>query len=420
MRRDQLRKQNMEDLTPEQIRRIMAMGPGESGVTIDGTFYQPHYSSNAQGEAGDGQGGQLLDIYGYDPTKTEVGQQYGLYGDDGKYQGQGAFKKVKDGDLIAMGLLSAISMGTLLPGVTAAGAYTPAMYGPLAGTAAAGASPGVAAVAGDAMMPGALASTGGLAAPYGSVLPGLEAFVAPAATAETAGAAFNAAKDSQMANAAINAAGGDALSGYTAALNGGVTASPVGSSFVDTLKTLAAKALPEGAGMNLKTLAAALPLIGTLAGGKQAQGTGAGGQPMSAAQQEYMNRPLSQWDWTKLQRDAQAAGMGLNEYMAKNWNRMMAGEYNQQPVAKARGGLASFLGGHANGRADTVPAELSDGEYVMDAETVALLGDGNNKAGAQMLDQMRNQLRQHKGEALARGQFSPAAKAPLAYMAGEK
>jgi hypothetical protein len=398
------------DLTPEQIRRIMAMGPGESGVTIDGTFYQPHYSSNAQGEAGHGQGGQLLDIYGYDPTKTEVGQQYGLYGDDGKYQGQGAFKKVKDGDLIAMGLLSAFGMG-MLPGVGAGGAAT---------GAGVGASPGVAAVAGDAMMPGALASTGGLAAPYGSVLPGLEAFVAPAATAETAGAAFNAAKDSQMANAAINAAGGDALSGYTAALNGGVTASPVGTSFVDTLKTLATKALPEGAGMNLKTLAAALPLIGTLAGGKQAQGTGAGGQPMSAAQQEYMNRPLSQWDWTKLQRDAQAAGMGLNEYMAKNWNRMMAGEYNQQPVAKARGGLASFLGGPANGRADTVPAELSDGEYVMDAETVALLGDGNNKAGAQMLDQMRNQLRQHKGEALARGQFSPAAKAPLAYMAGEK
>ena len=54
----------------------------------------------------------------------------------------------------------------------------------------------------------------------------------------------------------------------------------------------------------------------------------------------------------------------------------------------------------------------------MDAETVAMLGDGSTRAGALKLDQMRQKLRQHKGKALARGKFSPNAKSPLAYVKG--
>jgi hypothetical protein len=63
-------------------------------------------------------------------------------------------------------------------------------------------------------------------------------------------------------------------------------------------------------------------------------------------------------------------------------------------------------------------ARLSDGEYVIDAETVALLGNGSTKAGASVLDMMRKQVRQQKGKALAKGNFSPDAKSPLAYMKG--
>lgn len=77
----------------------------------------------------------------------------------------------------------------------------------------------------------------------------------------------------------------------------------------------------------------------------------------------------------------------------------------------ARGGIA----GPGGGREDAIPAVLSDGEYVIDAETVALLGDGSSKAGVQKLDQMRQQIRKHKGGALARGQISPDAKPALAY-----
>jgi hypothetical protein len=74
--------------------------------------------------------------------------------------------------------------------------------------------------------------------------------------------------------------------------------------------------------------------------------------------------------------------------------------------------------GAGDGRSDDIPAVLSDGEYVIDAETVALLGNGSNKAGAAQLDRFRANVRKHKGKALAKGRFSVNAKNPQAYMAG--
>lgn len=73
--------------------------------------------------------------------------------------------------------------------------------------------------------------------------------------------------------------------------------------------------------------------------------------------------------------------------------------------------------GKGTGRSDEIEALLSDGEYVVDAESVALLGDGSNKAGALALDEMRENLRKHKGKNLAKGKFSVNAKRPEAYMA---
>ena len=78
------------------------------------------------------------------------------------------------------------------------------------------------------------------------------------------------------------------------------------------------------------------------------------------------------------------------------------------------------LSGVSSGRADDIDARLSPGEYVIDAETVALLGDGNTDAGAAALDQMREAIRSHKGKALAKGKFSPAAKSPLEYLLGDE
>ena len=55
---------------------------------------------------------------------------------------------------------------------------------------------------------------------------------------------------------------------------------------------------------------------------------------------------------------------------------------------------------------------------MIDAETVALLGDGSSKAGAKRLDQFRANIRKQKGSALAKGKFSPNAKQPEQYLMG--
>jgi hypothetical protein len=145
-------------------------------------------------------------------------------------------------------------------------------------------------------------------------------------------------------------------------------------------------------------------------------------QGMSPSQQEYFNRPSVQWDWARMQQDANRSNQSLDSYMATNWNKITSGTYNTPVHRLAQGGPLSMIGrfaqGAGSGREDTIDAKLSDGEYVMDAETVALLGDGSNKEGALRLDAMRQQLRKQKGKEMAKGKFSPNAKSPLQYLKG--
>ncbi|QDH50427.1 hypothetical protein [Caulobacter phage KcrB] len=82
----------------------------------------------------------------------------------------------------------------------------------------------------------------------------------------------------------------------------------------------------------------------------------------------------------------------------------------------ARGGYA--VKGPGTGRSDSIKANLSDGEYVIDAETVAMIGDGSPKAGAKKLDELRINVRKHKGKNLAKGKISPNAKPVIRYMDG--
>jgi len=141
---------------------------------------------------------------------------------------------------------------------------------------------------------------------------------------------------------------------------------------------------------------------------------------LSPTQQEYFNRPSIVWDWDKLSADAASSNVSLDQFIAENWNRVSGGEYNKAP-AMAQGGLnamSRFVRGGGTGRSDEIDAKLSDGEYVIDAETVAMLGDGSSKAGAKRLDEMRAEIRKHKGKTLARGKFSPDAKSPLTYLKG--
>ena len=80
---------------------------------------------------------------------------------------------------------------------------------------------------------------------------------------------------------------------------------------------------------------------------------------------------------------------------------------NLPPTGMAMGGIAStnkgyYLGGKTDGMADQVPARidgtqearLSDGEFVIPADVVSHLGNGNSDAGAQQLHGMMDNVRE--------------------------
>jgi hypothetical protein len=180
-----------------------------------------------------------------------------------------------------------------------------------------------------------------------------------------------------------------------------------------------AQGAPQGLNLSLGAMQGAGALMGLLGAAKTpAQVQQVAAQQMSPEQKELWNRAVPRWDWGKLSADASAQGLDLGAYVAQNWDKLSGGGYDQ-PVAKARGGALNMMrlyAGGGSGRDDTIDAKLSDGEYVMDAETVAMLGDGSTKEGARRLDAMRSNLRTHKGKALAKGKFSPNAKSPLSYL----
>ena len=110
------------------------------------------------------------------------------------------------------------------------------------------------------------------------------------------------------------------------------------------------------------------------------------------------------------------AGFGPGTLGEETFKRVTTGMARGGPMGSSRKSFA--VEGPGDGRSDDIPAVLSDGEYVIDAETVALLGDGSSRAGAKKLDELRVRIRKHKGRNLAKGKFSVNAKPLEAYMRG--
>lgn len=120
----------------------------------------------------------------------------------------------------------------------------------------------------------------------------------------------------------------------------------------------------------------------------------------------------NQSDWQK-EYEATLAGLKKPKHATGG---SIHGSLGTTLVNHFRSGGDQYVKGPGTGRSDEIPAQLSDGEYVMDAETVAMLGDGSSDAGAKKLDTLRENLRKHKGRTLAKGKFSPDAKQPAQYM----
>jgi hypothetical protein len=59
-------------------------------------------------------------------------------------------------------------------------------------------------------------------------------------------------------------------------------------------------------------------------------------------------------------------------------------------------GLGRYIAGETKGQDDKIPAVLSDGEFVIPADIVSDIGDGNNDAGAKELYKFMSSIRKHK------------------------
>jgi len=141
-----------------------------------------------------------------------------------------------------------------------------------------------------------------------------------------------------------------------------------------------------------------------------------GGGAKEAKQQGIKNDqnqvPLSQVDFNRTQTNPTVTpnyGYGPEQTFFTD---------NQLPnlPSSVKAAEGRYVKGGGTGTSDDIPAVLSDGEYVIDAQTVSMLGDGSSDAGAAELDKMREEIRKHKGKALASGKFAPNAKGPLSYM----
>lgn len=116
------------------------------------------------------------------------------------------------------------------------------------------------------------------------------------------------------------------------------------------------------------------------------------------------------------------ANGGSSSPMHSNYNiPPLDRQFGNVPVIEGRNDYrqGSYVEGPGDGQSDDIPAMLADGEYVIDAETVAQLGNGSNKAGAKVLDTFRKNIRAHKRSA-PHDKIPPKAKSPLAYLKGAK
>jgi hypothetical protein len=134
------------------------------------------------------------------------------------------------------------------------------------------------------------------------------------------------------------------------------------------------------------------------------------GMPQGAPQGQNMGLPKPP---TPQQSPTQAGPQGLRSGGLPAWSNV--------PITDGRLNFrdGAPVHGAGDGQSDDIPAMLADGEYVIDADTVAQIGNGSTKAGAQALDKFRENIRAHKRSAPI-NKIPPKTKALTSYLRGAK
>lgn len=106
------------------------------------------------------------------------------------------------------------------------------------------------------------------------------------------------------------------------------------------------------------------------------------------------------WDPTKIEFAAEGGLMGHNPEFYSEGGASLANRY---------------VKGAGDGTSDSIPAMLASGEFVIPADVVSSLGNGDNDAGAQVLDKFMVAIRKHKRNADPKG-LPPDSKGALEYL----
>lgn len=92
------------------------------------------------------------------------------------------------------------------------------------------------------------------------------------------------------------------------------------------------------------------------------------------------------------------------------------GLIGHNPQFFSEGGMGNrYVRGEGDGTSDSVPAMLASGEFVIPADVVSGLGNGDNDAGAHVLDEFMKAIRKHK-RAAAPSELPEDSKGPLSYL----
>lgn len=156
----------------------------------------------------------------------------------------------------------------------------------------------------------------------------------------------------------------------------------------------------SGVGQAMTGLQGALAVAQALMGKNKGVTTSARGNQGQAFAPTYIGSSAPK---TKYAKGGEVKGGLLN--LAEQMMHMMAGQKGLIP-------------GEAGGQDDVVDIKAAPGEYVMDAEVVSALGDGNNEEGARKLDKMRFNIRKHKRSG-GLSSIPPKAKKPEQYVKGK-